>query len=152
MVAAFIETRPFGRTATDFAEAPDLAGRRSSADVSNADGGRRSVARVRPPVSRVEYRRRRTVAVGLVVAILLGLFIGLRALLGGPVGGPLASVGSPGSAQPAVAKIWIVHPGDTLWTIALASGAHGDIRPLVDKLSAEVGGQPLQPGERIVVP
>jgi hypothetical protein len=45
-----------------------------------------------------------------------------------------------------------VRPGDTLWSIALASGARGDIRPEVDALSSEVHGQALQVGERIVLP
>lgn len=99
-----------------------------------------------------EFRRRRTAAAGVALTILLGLYLALQALLGRPAGGPLASVGSPGAMQPAVAQSWVVRPGDTLWSIALASGAHGDIRPLVDQLSAEVGGRPLQPGERIVVP
>lgn len=84
--------------------------------------------------------------------ILLGLFLGLQALFGRFGGGPLASVGSPAATEPAVARIWVVHPGDTLWSIALASGAKGDIRPLVARLSAEVGGTTLQPGERILVP
>ena len=97
-------------------------------------------------------RRRRLVVGGVAGAILLGLILGLQALFGRPGGGPLASVGSPAAAEPAVARIWIVHPGDTIWSIALASGAQGDIRPLVARLSAEVGGRPLQPGQRIRVP
>lgn len=97
-------------------------------------------------------RRRRLAVGGVAGAILLGLLLGLQALFGRPGGGPLASVGSPAASEPAVARIWVVRPGDTLWSIALASGARGDIRPLVARLSAEVGGRPLQPGERIQVP
>jgi hypothetical protein len=173
MVAAFLDTQPFGLGVgtdgvgrdgdspfdddffdDDFFDATAFAGPARAEWVASgtrvASATRRS--RGARPVTPVEYRHRRTVAIGLVVAILLGLFMALQALLGRSVGGPLASVGSPGSAQPAVARIWVVHPGDTLWTIALASGARGDIRPLVDKMSAEVGGKPLQPGERILVP
>jgi hypothetical protein len=108
----------------------------------------------RPPSvpSAAVIHRRRVVAGGGAAMILLGLFVGLQALFGRPGGGPLASVGSPAAVQPAVARIWLVHPGDTLWSIALASGASGDIRPLVARMSAEVGGRPLQPGERILVP
>lgn len=97
-------------------------------------------------------RRRRVVAGGLAGVILLGLFVGLQALFGRLDGGPLASVGSPAAAQLPAARVWVVHPGDTLWSIALASGARGDIRPLVARLSAEVDGRPLQPGERIRIP
>lgn len=97
-------------------------------------------------------RRRRLVAGGVAATILLGLLLGLQALFGLPGGGPLASVGPPPAAQPPAGRIWVVRPGDTLWSIALGSGAQGDIRPLVARLSAEVGGRPLQPGERIRVP
>lgn len=109
-------------------------------------------ARSRKVPSPAVIHRRRLVAGGLAAAILLGLLVGLQALFGRPGGGPLASVGSPAAAQPAVARVWVVHPGDTLWSIALASGARGDIRPLVAQMSAEVGGRPLQPGERIRIP
>lgn len=101
--------------------------------------------------SREVFRRRRIVACGVAGVVLLGMFFGLHALLGRLGGGPLASFGSPAAAQPAP-RVWVVRPGDTLWSIALASGGQGDIRPLVDRLSAEVGGRPLQPGERIRVP
>lgn len=113
---------------------------------------RSAPARSRKVPSPAVIHRRRLVAGGLAAAILLGLLVGLQALFGRPGGGPLASVGSPAAAQPAVARVWVVHPGDTLWSIALASGARGDIRPLVAQMSAEVGGRPLQPGERIRIP
>jgi LysM repeat protein len=82
----------------------------------------------------------------------LVLLIALQAALGRSDGGPLTTIGSAGGAQPAVAHLYVVKPGDTLWSIALASGAKGDIRPLVDRLSAEVQGRPLQPGQQILVP
>jgi hypothetical protein len=107
---------------------------------------------VRSPETRAMYRRRRIVAAGALVATLLVLLIALQAALGRSDGGPLTTIGSAGGAQPAAAHLYVVKPGDTLWTIALASGAKGDIRPLVDRLSAEVHGQPLQPGQQILVP
>jgi LysM repeat protein len=51
-----------------------------------------------------------------------------------------------------VSKIYIVQPGDTLWSIVAASGYRGDIRAVVDQLSAAQHGQPLQVGQRIVLP
>jgi hypothetical protein len=92
------------------------------------------------------YRRRR-VAVLLVLGLgALGAWLGLRVLLGDNL-----SVFPP-SGRPLAARVWVVRPGDTLWSIALACGDNGDIRPLVDQLSAEVHGEPLQVGERISVP
>jgi hypothetical protein len=48
--------------------------------------------------------------------------------------------------------VWVVQPGDTLWAIARRVQPSGDIRPLVDAMSAEVHGHPLQVGERLVLP
>lgn len=78
--------------------------------------------------------------------------LSLHGALGWVGGGPLTTAGLPGVPQPAAARVWVVRPGDTLWGIARATGATGDLRPLVDRLSAEVGGQPLQPGEHIALP
>jgi hypothetical protein len=89
------------------------------------------------------------VAAGLVVAGLFALLVGVQALFGRS-GPPALGTGS--TVEPAAAHIWVVRPGDTLWSIALASGARGDIRPLVDEMNAEVHGLPLQPGEHILVP
>lgn len=116
----------------------------------------RLVSRARPlPRSRALraiYRRRRIVAIGLMAATLLVLMIALQATLGRSDGGPLTTIGSAGGARPAAAHLVVVRPGDSLWSIALATGARGDIRPLVDQLSAEVGGRPLQPGQQILIP
>jgi hypothetical protein len=45
----------------------------------------------------------------------------------------------------------VVQPGDTYWTIARSLQPGGDVRALVDKLSAEHGGAPLQPGEQLAL-
>ena len=47
---------------------------------------------------------------------------------------------------------YVVQPGDTLWAIARHLDPNGDVRPLVDTLSREVHGRPLQVGQRLVVP
>jgi hypothetical protein len=91
------------------------------------------------------YRRRRIVAAGALTIALVGVGWAVRAVVEGPAT-PLAP------SRPIASKVWVVHPGDTLWGIALASGDKGDIRALVDELSAEVHGQPLLVGERITLP
>jgi hypothetical protein len=100
-------------------------------------------------------RRRRIVAAALVAALVaLGFLIALQAGLGRSGGGPLTATGTPVAIQvrPAVARVWIVRPGDTLWSIVEDMGVKGDPRPVVDRLAAGLGGRPLQPGERILLP
>jgi hypothetical protein len=121
--------------------------RRAPAQVVPIDVARRWRSRPSP----AQLRRRRVVAAALALMTLLGVFLAAQALFGRPAGATPHATGSAG-AVPSAGRVWLVRPGDTLWTIALATGARGDIRPLVARLSAEVGGQPLQPGERIVVP
>jgi hypothetical protein len=89
---------------------------------------------------------------GVALLVVLGGWFALRAALGGAGGGPLATTGSPSGPHLASSRVWVVGPGDTLWNIARAIGSRGDIRPVVDRLSAEVGGHPLQVGERIPLP
>ena len=103
----------------------------------------------RPPAARrhsaAVYRRRRLVVLGLVAAAVVGVGLAVRSWERAP------GAGLPPS-RPVVTRVWVVHPGDTLWSIALETGDTGDIRPLVDRLSAEVHDQPLQVGEQLTLP
>jgi LysM repeat protein len=47
--------------------------------------------------------------------------------------------------------VYVVQPGDTYWTIARRLQPTGDVRVLVDRLSGDHGGAPLQPGEQLVL-
>jgi hypothetical protein len=119
---------------------------------------RQSPARSRPGAG--VYRRRRAVALLVLVLVLVLLLVAVagglvsRAALAGPGGGPLATTGSSGVGimEPAVAHIHVVRPGETLWSIVGASGTRGDPRPAVDRLAAQLGGRPLQVGQRLVLP
>ena len=95
------------------------------------------------------YRRRR-----ILVAALLGLLLSALPLLGGELIGRVT--GTPGatlveaSGQPV---IYVVQPGDTLWSIAERVNPPGrDLRYTVDRLSKVTGGSLLHPGQRIVIP
>jgi len=95
------------------------------------------------------YRRRR-----ILVAALLCLFLSALPLLGGELIGWVT--GTPGatlveaSGQPV---IYVVQPGDTLWSIAERVNPPGrDLRYTVDRLSEVAGGSLLHPGQRIVIP
>ncbi|MDQ2726453.1 MAG: LysM peptidoglycan-binding domain-containing protein [Actinomycetota bacterium] len=108
----------------------------------------------RPVVSRrvAANRRAAVLLAGFVVAVLSMLFA-LQAALGGGAGGPLITgAASAGAPRPAATHAWLVRPGDTLWSIAAAVHPHGDVRPLVDRLSAQVGGRPLMVDQRLTLP
>ena len=95
------------------------------------------------------YRRRRVVAVVLVAALAVVLVLAVRAgmaTLGGvPASAPEGNITGP------PARVVVVQPGDTVWTIARAVQPDGDVRPLVDALLADHPA-PLQPGDRLLVP
>jgi hypothetical protein len=106
------------------------------------------------------YRRRRAVALALLAMGVLLAWLSLRALLAGPAGGTLPAGGSAGSIlpagigmlQPAAVHIHVVQPGETLWSIVAGTGRSGDPRPEVDRLARQLGGRPLQVGQRLAVP
>lgn len=106
---------------------------------------RRPVPRRRPGAA--AYRRRRLVALFLIVFVVLLA----RAAFGWLGGGPLTA-SEPTSLSPRLQASYVVQPGDTLWTIARELQPHGDVRPLVTKLTAARQGAPLSAGERIALP
>ena len=108
--------------------------------------------RRRPPIAaarrRAAIRRRRLVAMLLAV----GLVLVLRPLLL-PGGDPLVV---PGRATPAAAeagkRVYVVQPGDTLWSIARQLHPHDDPRPVVDELATQVHDGSLEAGQRLGLP
>jgi hypothetical protein len=100
------------------------------------------------------YRRRRAVALLAFAAIALMAATVTRMALAGSGGGALTASGSSGAAaaSPTANHVYVVQPGDTLWSIVLATMHHGDPRPEVDNLALQLHGQPLLPGQRIRLP
>jgi hypothetical protein len=97
------------------------------------------------------YRRRRAlVTVALFLAV-FSLVLAARAALGALGGGPLAAPETPAGRGGVPAAVYVVQPGDTYWTVARRVQPSGDVRALVDHLSAEHGGAPLQPGEQLAL-
>lgn len=105
------------------------------------------------PLAPSVYRRRRVGAVLLVASLALVACLavtGLRVAVGradatpGPV--PAAS-----ATLVAEAHVYVVQPGDTLWSIARSLHPHGDLRVVVDRLEARSGGATLQPGQRVSI-
>ncbi len=58
---------------------------------------------------------------------------------------PVASALSPHS-------VYVVQPGDTLWSIAERLDPQGDPRPAMTAMSNEIGHDTVRPGERLLLP
>jgi nucleoid-associated protein YgaU len=112
----------------------------------------RSVPRALPDRP-TRIRRRRLLALLMAVALIGGAATAGRALL------DAATAVEPSSPQPvevpaqppAVGQTYVVKPGDTLWSIAVAIAPDTDPRPVVDALREANGGPDLQVGERLVI-
>ena len=62
------------------------------------------------------------------------------------------SPATPGTETADVIEIYVVQPGDTLWSIAETIAAPGeDVRPLVDALNDIAGGASLDIGDQLVI-
>ncbi len=91
------------------------------------------------------YWRRRAVAVLVVVGTVVGLLVGVQALLASFGGAPAVTGGAPESR----AAVYVVQPGDTFWEIARRLRPNDDPRPLVARMVAEHGTPVLVVGERL---
>lgn len=107
-------------------------------------------ARRRAPSRRVALRRRRLIALAAMVVLVLFLQLAVHTASAWLGSGSLAAP----EPRPAAAagSVYVVQPGDTLWTLARRAQPTGDLRPLVGRLAAAQDGQPLQAGQRIVLP
>lgn len=94
----------------------------------------------------------------LVAAVLVPLVLSLAGAMGGtatgpaPVGvatGTAGPVSPPGTGAGVAAPVHVVHPGETMWTIARDLSPDGDVRSTVDRLVALNGTADLQVGQRL---
>jgi Tfp pilus assembly protein FimV len=97
---------------------------------------------LRRPAPRM-YRRRRVLALAVVMTIAIALSWAVRTTLGG------GSLTAPGRSAPT--RTYLVQPGDTLWNVARGLHPQGDLRATVDHLAASHRGARLHPGERITL-
>jgi len=104
------------------------------------------------PTDRQDAAARRRIRI-LLGSVVVALVVALALPWGGAGGRPLATPG-PARAGDAVAShsLYVVQPGDTLWTIAERLVPSGDPRPVVAQLASEIGGDTVVPGERLVLP
>lgn len=82
-------------------------------------------------------------------ALALALLVVVVVLSGRAVADRHDADAPPTSVPPAV---YVVEPGDTLWTIAATLAPGSDPRVVVDQLARAAGGALLQPGQRILLP
>ncbi len=97
------------------------------------------------------YRRRRVVVAMIVVATLtLGLAWGRPDRVPPGEANPWPSAVDV-SLSHELPGVYVVHPGDTLWDIALAIAPGDDPRALVHDLAEAAGGASLEPGQQIFI-
>ena len=105
-----------------------------------------AVRGVRVPAA--TYRRRRLLALLIVVTGVAALVLVLPGLLVPLGGGPLTASERPGPPG----AVYVVQPGDTFWDIARRLRPNEDPRPLVARMAAAHGSPMLVPGERLALP
>lgn len=124
----------------------DTTQMKPSADVARSRDGRSSASESRhgdgsPSINML--------FAAILAAVIVAAFVGF----GGDAAanGPLQPASEHSSVVDTI-EIYVVQPGDTLWSIATAVSVEGeDIRPLVDHLKDVAGGSSLDVGQRIVI-
>ncbi|HZM32439.1 MAG TPA: LysM domain-containing protein [Acidimicrobiales bacterium] len=92
----------------------------------------------------------------LVAALALGLAVAAAvetvAWLADVGGSPAPEALDAGAAQPVAGQVYVVQPGDTLWSIAAEIAPDRDPRAVVDALrEANGGGAALEVGQRLTI-
>jgi nucleoid-associated protein YgaU len=102
-------------------------------------------------MSRTRVRRRRRIAAAM-VSVAVGV------VLGAPMAGALSRHPQVADERVLPARRWedvyVVRPGDTVWSIAERAAAGGDPRALVDAIAARNGidAGAVVPGQALVIP
>jgi hypothetical protein len=95
-------------------------------------------------------RRRLGVLVAAVVA-LAGAVALVDLVASGPGSGVPRLDTDAGSPVPITDEVYVVQPGDTLWSIAERIAPDSDPRPIVEELREMTGGVELDVGDRVPV-
>ena len=119
----------------------------------------RSLPRLRlcPPPTRAvtaaDYRRRRAAVALLLLLAVVGLTFAVLQVQAPAAVELRTTPAAPTAAAPAAAApVYVVQPGDTLWSIAATLHPDGDIRGTVDRLVERNGTAALQTGQRLQLP
>lgn len=113
--------------------------------------GERRRAHRRPRATPRQLRRRRFAVLMAVAAVVLGIAALASAVPGGG-GGDASTAGSaPDGAIAIVGDVYVVQPGDSLWSIAERLTPGGDPRPVVRELRERHGAVELSVGDRLPI-
>jgi nucleoid-associated protein YgaU len=102
-------------------------------------------------MGRTRVRRRRRIAATMVS-------VAVAVILSAPVAGALGREAQPADADVLPPKRWeqvyVVRPGDSVWSIAERTAEGGDPRALVDAIAARNGidAGAVVPGQALVIP
>jgi len=100
------------------------------------------------PDRATRVRRRRLAAIGLAAVLTFGGVTVGRVVWSAAVGtSPAQTI----DVTPITGDVYVVQPGDTLWSIAERIAPGEDPRPVVAALRASNGDVDLEPGDRLVV-
>jgi hypothetical protein len=91
-------------------------------------------------------RRRLALLLATIAVVLVGVGL-VQAFAGGTFGAARAE----GGAAPIDGQVYVVQPGDTLWSIAERIAGDGDPRPIVASLRERHGDADLDAGDRLVI-
>ncbi len=110
----------------------------------------------RRPIAQV-YARRRLMAMFIMIAIVLVLFVGAGHVVANRGGAPASAsairpVSALASAAPVAADVYIVQAGDTLWSIGQRFHGHTALADYVDELVSINGGTHLQVAQALALP
>jgi LysM repeat protein len=103
------------------------------------------------------YARRRLMVTLIVAAIVLVLFVGAGHVVANRGGAPASTsairpVSAAAPAAPVAANVYIVQPGDTLWSIGQRFHGHTSLADYVDALVSANGGTGLQVSQALALP
>ena len=99
--------------------------------------------------TRVRRRRLAALVAALVLALAVAAAVQAVTWLADVGGSPAPEALDTATAEPAAGHVYVVQPGDTLWSIAAEIGPDRDPRAVVDALrEANGGGAALEVGQR----
>ncbi|HVC15413.1 MAG TPA: LysM domain-containing protein [Acidimicrobiales bacterium] len=102
------------------------------------------VSRRRARRAAAQRRRRGLLLATAAAALVCGLALPLSTTAG--------SSPTPGDRNMVAGTVYVVRPGDTLWSIARHVDGRGDPRQLAQALARQTGSAVVVPGEHLVIP